>query len=112
VRAARAWAGLIAESAELELLLEPELDILAFFPAEGAASAVDRASQRLFDAAMADGLYLSVLRVASERLAGVRADVSHARVLRSVLMKPEHEPRVPELHAQARALAREALAAR
>ena len=52
VRAARDWAALIADSDELDLLLEPELDILAFFPAAAAASAVDRASQRLFDAAM------------------------------------------------------------
>jgi glutamate/tyrosine decarboxylase-like PLP-dependent enzyme len=114
VRAARDWTSLIAESQELDVLVEPELDILAFFPrtVDGTASAVDRASQQLFDAAMDDGLYLSVLRVAASRLPGVRADVDYARVLRSVLMKPEHEPRVPELHAQARALAREALAAR
>jgi glutamate/tyrosine decarboxylase-like PLP-dependent enzyme len=114
VRAAQSWAALIAESSELEVLLAPELDILGFFPvpAERTASAVDRASQQLFEAAMHDGLYLSVLRVAASRLEGVRADVSHARVLRSVLMKPEHEPRVPDLHAQARSLARGTLAAR
>jgi glutamate/tyrosine decarboxylase-like PLP-dependent enzyme len=112
VRAATAWASLIGESEELELLVEPELDILTCFPAAPAASAVDRATQRLFDAAAADGLHLSVLRVDSGRLTGVEPDVPDARVLRSVLMKPEHEPRVEELHARVCALARGAMAAR
>ena len=112
VRAARAWAELIGHSDELELLVEPELDILTFFPAASTASAVDRASQALFDAAAAERIHLSVLRVAASRLPGVAADVPHARVLRSVLMKPEHEPRVGELHARVCALAREAMAAR
>ncbi|HYY06779.1 MAG TPA: aspartate aminotransferase family protein, partial [Candidatus Limnocylindria bacterium] len=112
VRAARAWAELIGHSDELELLVEPELDILTFFPAAPTASAVDRASQALFDAAAAERIHLSVLRVAASRLPGVAADVPHARVLRSVLMKPEHEPRVGELHARVCALAREAMAAR
>jgi glutamate/tyrosine decarboxylase-like PLP-dependent enzyme len=114
LRAARDWASLIAGADELDLVLEPELDILAFFPRtpEPVASAVDEASRRLFDAAMDAGLYLSVLRVAASRLPAVEPDVADARVLRSVLMKPEHEPRVPELHAQACALAREAPAAR
>jgi glutamate/tyrosine decarboxylase-like PLP-dependent enzyme len=112
VRAAGAWAALIAESQELAPLLEPELDILAFFPAAPTASAVDRASQALFEAAAAEGIYLSVLRVAASRLAGVEPDVSQARILRSVLMKPEHEPRVGELHARVCALSRGAMAGR
>jgi glutamate/tyrosine decarboxylase-like PLP-dependent enzyme len=112
VRASREWASLVGASAELDLLVEPELDILAFFPAEPTASAVDRATPHLFDAAASDGLHLSVLRVASDRLAGVEPDVPDARVLRSVLMKPEHEPRVGELHARVCALARGAKAAR
>jgi glutamate/tyrosine decarboxylase-like PLP-dependent enzyme len=114
VRAARDWASLIGDSDELDLLLAPELDILAFFPRppESVASAVDHASQRLFDSARSAGLHLSVLRVPASRLPGLGPDVADARVLRSVLMKPEHELSVPELHAQVRALAREALAAR
>jgi glutamate/tyrosine decarboxylase-like PLP-dependent enzyme len=112
LRAARAWAGLIGGSDELSLLVEPELDIVSFFPAAPTASAVDVASQALFDAAAADGLHLSVLRVAAARLPGVAADAERARVLRSVLMKPEHEPRVGELHARVCALARGAMAAR
>jgi glutamate/tyrosine decarboxylase-like PLP-dependent enzyme len=112
VRAAREWSSLIAASEELELLGVPELDILAFRPAAETASAVDRASQALFDAAAAEGIHLSVLRVASDRLPGVEPDVPDARILRSVLMKPEHEPRVAELHSRVCALARGAMAAR
>ena len=51
--------------------------------------------------------------MAAERLlTGVEPDADRARVLRSVLMKPEHEPRVAELHARVCALARGAMAAR
>jgi glutamate/tyrosine decarboxylase-like PLP-dependent enzyme len=112
VRAAREWSSLIAASEELELLGLPELDILAFRPAGETASAVDRASQALFDAAAAEGIHLSVLRVASDRLPGVEPDVPDARILRSVLMKPEHEPRVAETASRVCALARGAMAAR
>ena len=112
VRAARAWAELIGAGDDLSVLVEPELDILAFFPAAGTASAVDRASQALFDAAAAGGLHLSVLRVAGSRLPGVEPDVPHARILRSVLMKPEHEPRVGEMAARVCGLARGAMAGR
>jgi glutamate/tyrosine decarboxylase-like PLP-dependent enzyme len=103
VRGARDWAGRIDASDELELLQVPELDIVAFLPAtaERTASAVDRASQALFEAAAADPedpVHLSVLRVPAGRLAGHEPDVPYARVLRSVLMKPEHELRIGALH--------------
>ncbi|HZD71885.1 MAG TPA: aminotransferase class I/II-fold pyridoxal phosphate-dependent enzyme [Actinomycetes bacterium] len=106
VRAARAWADLIERSRELRLYLRPELDILTFYPRPGARScgAVDAASARLLREAMADAspVFLSTLRVGSERLRrrdpGLTADVAQARVVRSVLMKPEHELFVPTLH--------------
>jgi hypothetical protein len=48
-------------------------------------------------------VYLSTLRLASERLRRrdptLAADTDQARVLRSVLMKPEHEGYVGTLHA-------------
>ncbi len=108
LRAARRWAQLIAEAPQLEVLQPPELDILAFHPssAERTASAVDRASQALFEAAAADGVHLSVLRVPAARLTDHDADVPDARILRSVLMKPEHERRVDELHERLLALSR------
>ncbi|MFN3596786.1 MAG: pyridoxal phosphate-dependent decarboxylase family protein [Rubricoccaceae bacterium] len=111
LRAARAWAALIQAEDSLALCAAPETDIVAFAPRAATASGVDQAAQAVFDAALAsdDPLYLSLYRLASERLArrvsGLAADVPQARVLRSVLMKPEHEGAVPDLHARTCALA-------
>lgn len=118
VRAARAWAELIERSDELELYLWPELDILTFFPRPRGAScsAVDAASAKLLREAMADPspVFLSTLRVAAERLRrrdpGLAADAPEARVIRSVLMKPEHELFVPTLHRDVLRIAARAVA--
>jgi glutamate/tyrosine decarboxylase-like PLP-dependent enzyme len=106
LRTARAWAELLEASDELCLYQPPELDILTFWPRPGARScaAVDAASAALLRAAMDDPapVYLSTLRLASERLRHrdptLAADTDQARVLRSVLMKPEHEGWVDTLH--------------
>ncbi len=106
VRAARAWADLLEQSTDLGLYLRPELDIVTFFPrpAERSCAAVDAASARLLREAMtdADPVFLSTLRVAAERLRrrdpGLAPDLAEARILRSVLMKPEHELYVETLH--------------
>ena len=98
-RAAVRFARLIGASERLRLYQEPELDIVAFFPwGEGTtAGGVDAASQRLFERAMAaeDPVYLSVARVTGEsfhrRCPDLEVSEERIRVLRSVLMKPEHE---------------------
>ncbi len=71
----------------------PELDIVTYFPSAGKASAVDAFSAAVFEEGMgnADPLFVSLLRVESSRLAGIEPDIPQARILRSVLMKPEHE---------------------
>jgi glutamate/tyrosine decarboxylase-like PLP-dependent enzyme len=107
LRAARAWAELLEASEELSLYQPPELDILAFWPRPAAPScaAVDAASAALLRAAMRDPspVYLSTLRLAADRLRrrdpSLASDIGEARVLRSVLMKPEHEGYVQTLHA-------------
>jgi hypothetical protein len=57
----------------------------------------------------ADPAFLSTLRIPAAEFArrhpGVRADRDGARILRSVLMKPESESRVPQLHARVERLA-------
>jgi hypothetical protein len=54
----------------------------------------------------ADPVFLSTLRVDAGLFdAAVTRDADGARVLRSVLMKPEHETAVPWLHERLRALA-------
>jgi glutamate/tyrosine decarboxylase-like PLP-dependent enzyme len=109
IHAARAWAGLLEGSDLLGLYLRPELDIVTYFPrpAERTLAAVDAASERILREAMTDPdpVFLSTLRVAGERLLrrdpGLRGGgADQARILRSVLMKPEHEHYVEILHRQ------------
>lgn len=113
LRAARAFADRIEASDALTLYARPETDIVAYFPKAPSLSAVDGASQRVFDAAMSDPtdpLYLSLYRMDAGRLAArhpsLMVDRPHARVLRSVLMKPEHEGSVGALATRLEELAR------
>ncbi|MGW7582532.1 pyridoxal phosphate-dependent decarboxylase family protein [Kitasatospora sp. NPDC054768] len=122
-RAALTWAELIDASEELTLHQWPQLDILTYFPTvpgtpAPALSAIDAASEHVLRRGMADErdpVYLSVLRVDAadftRRHPGVRADAGGARVLRSVLIKPEAEEWVEPLHARVTALAAAAGAA-
>ena len=113
LRAARAWAELLEASERLCLYQPPELDILCFWPRPGSASCtgVDAASAALLRAAMDDPspVYLSTLRLAADRLRRrdptLAADTDQARVLRSVLMKPEHEGWVETLHREVERIA-------
>jgi hypothetical protein len=114
LRAARTWAELLDTSEELCLYQPPELDIVAYWPrpARPSVAAVDAASAALLRAAMRDPapVYLSTLRLAADRLRrrdpSLAADAPEARVLRSVLMKPEHEPWVGTLHEEVVRIAR------
>ncbi len=110
-RAALDWAGLAAAES-LALYQPPELDIVCYFPAADAMSAIDAASAQILQAGMTDHsnpVYLSTLRVTAEALgrrhSGIAADSGAARILRSVLMKPEHETYVPVLHERVARLA-------
>ena len=112
VRAARAWAELIRASDALTLFREPELDIVTYFPTRGRASEIDAASEHVLAAGMSDPdpVYLSTLRIDAPAFValhpGVEMDAEGVRVLRSVLMKPEHEPHVPWLHERVTAISR------
>jgi len=114
-RAALEWARLISGSRWLELYQPPELDIVSYFPAAEPRrlSAIDQASARMLAGGMADPArpaYLSTLRIPvadfARRHPGVEPDREGARILRSVLMKPEAESYLPELHARVERLAR------
>ena len=113
-RAALDWARLISASERLELYQHPELDIVCYFPvARGRSlSAIDHASARMLADGMADRahpVFLSTLRVAADEFArrhpGIEPDRGGARILRSVLMKPEAEGYIRELHARVEQLA-------
>jgi len=113
-RAALAWAALIGKSSVLDLYQEPELDIVSYFPVTGPAtlSGIDLASERILQAGMTspDPLFLSTLRADADaflaRHGSVKADAPGARILRSVLMKPEAETYLPHLHERLEQLAR------
>jgi len=105
--AAQAWAELIGASDRLRLLVEPSLDIVAFYPlpagGDRRVSAISALTQRVFARAMADGdCYLAKLTATPDRLPGhdLAWDAPSVTVLRSVLMKPEHLAEVPRLHAR------------
>ncbi|TFE37111.1 aspartate aminotransferase family protein [Streptomyces sp. ICN441] len=105
-RAAMKWAELIESSDLLELYQRPQLDIVTFFPALDPASLsrVDAASARVLARGMADSdpVFLSTLHADREaftaRHPGITEDADGARILRSVLMKPESEHHVEHLH--------------
>ncbi|HZR97524.1 MAG TPA: aminotransferase class I/II-fold pyridoxal phosphate-dependent enzyme [Chloroflexota bacterium] len=107
--AALAWAARLKASRHLRLVVEPELDILAYFPAARplTASAIAAASDALFAALMADPVepvYLAKMTVEQGFLAArhpaIIWDQPTTTVLRSVLMKPEHLVAVDALHAR------------
>jgi glutamate/tyrosine decarboxylase-like PLP-dependent enzyme len=111
-RAALGWAELIEDSPHLRLYQRPELDIVSYFPRRATMSEIDAASARVMTEGMRDKqdpVYLSVLKVDAPAFArrhpDVAADVDGARLLRSVLMKPESEARVDRLHRRVEALA-------
>jgi glutamate/tyrosine decarboxylase-like PLP-dependent enzyme len=112
-RAALDWAALLtAGDGPLTLYQPPELDIVSYFPAGGTLSGIDAASARVLADGMADPehpVFLSTLRVTAEAFArrhpAVSADDGGARILRSVLMKPESENRVAVLHDRMQRLA-------
>jgi len=118
LRGARTWAHQIEASDTLTLLLPPETDIITYFPTPDtrSLSAVDAASRALFDRAMNDPdepVFTSLLDLSAETLTSLHpsleADQETAAVVRSVLMKPEHESYAEHLVDQLSTFADEAV---
>ncbi len=110
LRAAKRWYALLNADPVFTPLVTPELDIVTFFPnKDGVMSVIDRQSQEMFERLMddEDPVFLSVLRASAQQVRhafpSVHADQPQARILRSVLMKPEHEATVPWLHERVQA---------
>jgi glutamate/tyrosine decarboxylase-like PLP-dependent enzyme len=105
----------LESSDQLRLHREPELDIVTFMPAEASLSAIDARSAEMLRAGMEDPddpVFLSTLKVDAGAIAGdLVRDADQVRILRSVLMKPEHEAAVPWLATRLEALARATRAA-
>jgi glutamate/tyrosine decarboxylase-like PLP-dependent enzyme len=119
-RAAKMWHSLVSDSEILRPYQEPELDIFTYLPRVESMSELDRVSHAIFemaaDTTRPQQTHLATYVVSEPKLAirgiNLRDDTPSARIMRSVLMKPEHEPLIPEMHQHvemwsARAITRE-----
>jgi glutamate/tyrosine decarboxylase-like PLP-dependent enzyme len=105
-QAALEWARLIEQSAELQLVTPPSLDIIAFFAQikEPRVSAISARTNQVFAALMNDQehpVYLAKMQIKPHLLKNFPELTWDAPVLtafRSVLMKPEHLAYVTTLH--------------
>lgn len=112
-RGALEWARLLEESSGLSPYQVPELDIVTYFPRRESLSQVDAASAALFHAAAAgdptEQIHLATYSVTADAMAArghqALADVDHARILRSTVMKPESATYVPSIQARLEHLA-------
>ena len=99
-RAALELAAQISELPGLELVLEPELDIVCYYPRGHRASAITEATERLFTQLADRGWHVAKLSLDASWLLGdseVVLDAERVVVLRSCVMKPEHVAAVPQL---------------
>ncbi|MEX0599364.1 MAG: aminotransferase class V-fold PLP-dependent enzyme, partial [Rhodothermales bacterium] len=115
LRAARQWHRRLEKSDALRSYMPPELDIVTYFPEPESSSkneqpprttrTVSARSQQIFERGMdraEDPVFVSILREDAgrfiERHGDISADTTEVRLLRSVMMKPEHEHYVDELY--------------
>jgi glutamate/tyrosine decarboxylase-like PLP-dependent enzyme len=106
IRAAENFSSHMKELTGWKLFQEPDLDIAAYFkvPSEKSISNLNSINQEIFDKGMelnTEGFYLSLFKVPAESFSknfpGYKVDSDHATILRSVLMKEEHNEFVDEL---------------
>jgi len=107
VKAAKLMYGSLSGSDKFECFNKPDLDILAYFPVPGEKSmrAVSELCSELFEAgaeaAPGEGLHLSLFKVSADQFQAkfpeYKKDAETVTLLRSVLMKPEHELFVTKL---------------
>ncbi|MBK7644310.1 MAG: aspartate aminotransferase family protein [Planctomycetes bacterium] len=108
LRAARALFAELARDERWRMLFEPELDILVWAPREQSARATSARSRALFGAAAKRNLHLALATLPRALLEphwkDLEWDAQSATVLRSCLLKPEHESWVPRIAAILREL--------
>ncbi len=113
-RGALEWHSLLTECSSLAPYQAPELDIVTYLPRRSTMTYVDAASAALFDAAAAappeQQVHIALYSATSEQLQArghqLEPDAARARILRSVVMKPESEPAIPSIHAHLESLTR------
>lgn len=96
--AALIFYDLIKSSDYFYPVLEPELDIVNFFPIEKSTNKISEKSEKLFEYLMRNRknpIYLSKYRIDSKwfvkKFKHIKMNSKEVIVLRSVLMKPEHK---------------------
>ena len=111
-RAARAFHDHLDAAEHLTPILAPETDIVVYAPLADSLGDLDVRSAAVFQAGMdapEDPVFVSLFRLSADRLRQrfptITGDAPAARVLRSVLMKPEHEAWAERLAARLDALA-------
>jgi glutamate/tyrosine decarboxylase-like PLP-dependent enzyme len=92
--AALALAARLGSSSAVELVVEPELDIVCAFARRPSASAIGEATAQAFDALADAGWHIAKLRLDTDwlrrRHPWIEADSKTVTVARLCLMKPEH----------------------
>lgn len=114
-RAAVDWHELLSQSEYLQPLQSPELDILAYFPKFDDLASIDWASHEIFERSAqtdrANQIHLATYVMKPEGFSkrGLRLNenANSARIMRSVLMKPEQEGWIPDLHSHVETLAKQ-----
>ncbi|HLH47003.1 MAG TPA: aminotransferase class V-fold PLP-dependent enzyme, partial [Acidimicrobiales bacterium] len=111
-RAALDWAKRLRHSEVLRLHVDPELDIVTYFPTRSDPAAISAATRSALASGIADAddpVWLSTLAVEPDAFAAAHPDLPAAdgpvTILRSVLMKPEHEAAIDWLHGRVEAVA-------
>jgi len=104
LRAARTWnEALSSADFLLDLTPEPDLDIVLYAPTASTYEQLDARSAWLFDEAMRvpDPMFLALYTMKHEwistQLIFLEGKIMSPRILRSVLMKPEHEYEAPSI---------------
>jgi hypothetical protein len=106
--AATSWHALLDKSEVLVPLQKPELDIVTYFPRMSTLEQIDRVSAELFHRSAAvdrkEQIHLATYVMKQSGFAKRGFDIpvdparDSARIMRSVLMKPEQENWIPDLH--------------
>lgn len=112
-KAATSWFELLENSSSLQPYQKPELDILTYLPRVSSMSKLDHVSHELLvqlgQGQREDQIHLATYVVKASQLTQrgfhLAEDAKTARILRSVLMKPEHETWVPHLHERIQVMA-------
>ncbi|MCA8999560.1 MAG: aspartate aminotransferase family protein [Planctomycetaceae bacterium] len=100
-KAARKLSAFLRSVPELELILEPELDLVVWAVRESTASTSSERAREFFQKASERNLHLALANVprslAENRLPRMHWDKSAVTCLRSCLMKPEHLANMPRI---------------